>query len=346
MLRWLTFCASWLAIFPLAAVGTAATIDKTNNTDGLNLGSSWVGATVPGSSDVARWSSVVAGANTVSLGADTNWLGIKVTNPGGAVTVNSGNTLTLGGSGIDMSAATTNLTLNCGLTLLSNQAWNLNSPAALTLGGTVGGANVALSKAGSGTANLNSLNTISGSVAVNAGRLVINHPRALGFTAATVASGAQLYIGTASACTNAITLTGNGTDTQGAVRFNGGTAVWSGPITLVNGARIGGYAGSGAYTLSGGIGDALGALGIARPGEQPGPTVVYQAPPAPLKQAVAPAPGPEYAYAWIPGCWTWQGQWVWAAGSWTPLPHPHAVWIAGQWVKRGSRFIWIRGRWQ
>ena len=254
MLRWLTFCASWLAIFPLAAVGTAATIDKTNNTDGLNLGSSWVGATVPGSSDVARWSSVVAGANTVSLGADTNWLGIKVTNPGGAVTVNSGNTLTLGGSGIDMSAATTNLTLNCGLTLLSNQAWNLNSPAALTLGGTVGGANVALSKAGSGTANLNSLNTISGSVAVNAGRLVINHPRALGFTAATVVSGAQLYIGTASACTNAITLTGNGTDTQGAVRFNGGTAVWSGPITLVNGARIGGYAGSGAYTLSGGIG--------------------------------------------------------------------------------------------
>ena len=84
----------------------------------------------------------------------------------------------------------------------------------------------------------------------------------------------------------------------------------------------------------------------ARPGEQPGPTVVYQAPPAPLKQAVAPAPGPEYAYAWIPGCWTWQGQWVWAASSWTPLPHPHAVWIAGQWVKRGSRFIWIRGRWQ
>jgi len=84
----------------------------------------------------------------------------------------------------------------------------------------------------------------------------------------------------------------------------------------------------------------------ARPGEQPGSTVAYQAPPAPLEQTVVPAPGPEYAYAWIPGYWAWQGHWVWVNGTWIPLPCPHAVWVAGHWVKWGHRYIWIRGRWQ
>jgi autotransporter-associated beta strand protein len=254
MLRCFIFCTGWLAVFALAAMGTAATIDKTNNAGNLNLGSSWVGGTVPSSGDVARWSSTVTGLNTVSLGADTNWLGIKVTNPGGAVTVNSGNTLALGGSGIDLSAATTNLTLNCALTLLADQSWDFSSISALTLGGAVGGGPVTLTKTGGGTVNLNALNALSGSVAVNAGRLVLNNQCALGFAAATVASGAQLYIGSATTYTNALTLTGNGTDNQGAVRFNGGTAGWSGPITLAGGARIGGYAASGSYTFSGGIG--------------------------------------------------------------------------------------------
>jgi len=254
MFQRLTVSALLIAAFGLIATGSAATIDKTNNTDYLNLGSSWVGGVVPAAGDIARWSATVTGPNTVSLGADTNWLGIKLTNPGGTVTVNSGNTLALGGSGIDLSAATTNLTLNCGPTLLADQTWNVSSASALTIGGTVAGGPVTLTKVGSGTANLNALNALTGSVAVNAGRLALNNQRALGFTAATVANGAQLYIGTATTYTNALTLTGNGTDTQGAVRFNGGTAGWSGPITLANGARIGGYAASGSYTLSGGIG--------------------------------------------------------------------------------------------
>ena len=98
-----------------AAVG-AATITKTNNVDALNLASSWVGATVPGESDVAQWNSTVTGDNAVSLGADLSWAGIRIANPGGAVTVGAGNTLTLGASGIDMGSATTNLTISAGLT--------------------------------------------------------------------------------------------------------------------------------------------------------------------------------------------------------------------------------------
>ena len=84
----------------------------------------------------------------------------------------------------------------------------------------------------------------------------------------------------------------------------------------------------------------------AAPGEQPGATAVNQSPPPVPVQAVVPAPGPEYAYSWIPGYWTWQGQWVWANGTWLPRPSPHSVWMPGQWVKRGHRYIWIRGGWQ
>jgi hypothetical protein len=82
------------------------------------------------------------------------------------------------------------------------------------------------------------------------------------------------------------------------------------------------------------------------PGAQPGPTVVHEPPPPPPQEIIVPAPGAEYAYAWMPGYWTWQGSWVWLKGSWTPLPCPHAVWDAGQWAKRGHRYIWIRGHWQ
>jgi len=256
--RFTVFMALLVGFVPATTV-SAATITKANNAGNLNLGTSWVGGVVPGMGDVARWTGTVTGPNTVSLGADTNWLGIKVTNPGGAVTVNSGNTLALGGSGIDLSTATTNLTLDCALTLLANQAWNVSSTSALTIGGAVGGANVALSKTGSGTANLNSVNSMSGSVAVNAGYLVLNDQRALGFASATVALNAQLnlgYLAGTATYTNGLTLTGRGPDfaSHGALRLNGGTVVWSGPITLANSARIGGYAGSGNYTFSGGIG--------------------------------------------------------------------------------------------
>ena len=112
----------------------AATRTKANNADALNLTSSWVGAAVPTSSDVARWDSTVTGDNTVSLGATTNWAGIEILNPGGLVTINGAFTLNLGASSIDMSSATTNLTLSpTTLGFTANQAWNLASGRTLTI---------------------------------------------------------------------------------------------------------------------------------------------------------------------------------------------------------------------
>jgi autotransporter-associated beta strand protein len=72
------------------------------------------------------------------LGADLSWAGIKIASPGGLVTINSGNTLTIGASGIDLSTATQDLTLNSGLTLRNTgqQSWTAAAGRTLNVAGT------------------------------------------------------------------------------------------------------------------------------------------------------------------------------------------------------------------
>src|SRR6266571_4670167 len=95
----------------------AVNIYKTNNTANLNTAASWTNNVVPGAADVAVWDNTVPGANTTLLGANLSWLGVRIADPGGLVTINAGSTLTVGASGIDLSAATQNLTLNNGVTI-------------------------------------------------------------------------------------------------------------------------------------------------------------------------------------------------------------------------------------
>lgn len=132
----------------------SATIDKDNNTDNLSDSSSWVGGSPPTSQDVARWGSSVTAANSAALGADLSWRGIVIADPAGAVEIQAGNTLTLGRSGIDMSAATQDLTISSGLSLLTNthQVWNVGTGRSLNLntGTFVRGANATLNVQGGG----------------------------------------------------------------------------------------------------------------------------------------------------------------------------------------------------
>jgi fibronectin-binding autotransporter adhesin len=143
----------------LAPKAGATTRTKANDTTNLNLIGSWSGGVVPGSGDIALWDATVTAANTVSLGANLNFGEIQITNPGGAVTINAGNTLTLSGVsgvGIDMSSATQNLTLNCAITLGAAQTWNVASGRTLTLSGSA-----AINNGG----NLLTINTPSGAFA-------------------------------------------------------------------------------------------------------------------------------------------------------------------------------------
>lgn len=137
-----------------AQTAGAATISKANNATNLNLPGSWTGGVVPGATDVASWTATVAAANSTVLGADLAWRGIEIVDPGGAVTIGAGNTLTLGGNGIDLSIASQDLTISAGLTLATGgQAWNVGSDRLLTLntGVFTRPAGSALSLPGAGT---------------------------------------------------------------------------------------------------------------------------------------------------------------------------------------------------
>ncbi len=128
---------------------------KANNTDALNLVSSW-SAFVPNAGNIAEWNNLVAGPNTTSLGANIAFAGIKISDSAGPVTINGGgNTLTLGAAptDLDLSAATQDLTLNSDLAMSAANVWNVASARTLTLNGIVSGS-VAITKQGAGTAIL------------------------------------------------------------------------------------------------------------------------------------------------------------------------------------------------
>ena len=184
------FRAAALMAF-LSVLTAAAAIDKANNTTNLNLGSSWVSGAAPGGGDVAQWSGTVTGANTTSLGADLAWLGLRLTTPGGPVTINSGNTLTPGASGLDLSAASQDLTLNCALSLGTSQSWPVAGSRVLTLGNGVSGtALLTLPGPGAVTFNGGTGATYTlGTAGAGTGALTANLKGGLGSASLTLRSG-------------------------------------------------------------------------------------------------------------------------------------------------------------
>src|SRR5690349_25218 len=92
--------AAMLAILVFSATSHALDFIKADNQDSLSLNSSWTNGTPPTAGDVAVWDLNVATAfpQTVALGADASWSGIRIADPAGAVRISPGNTLTLGAS--------------------------------------------------------------------------------------------------------------------------------------------------------------------------------------------------------------------------------------------------------
>jgi autotransporter-associated beta strand protein len=124
-----------LAAGLLVHSGHGATVIKENNATNLDQPDSWIGGVVPGIGDVAQWDSTVTAAQTLSLGSDQSWLGINViTGLGGNLTINSGNSLTLGALGINNTANRT-ITLNNAIALGADQAWSASTGTLIAAGG-------------------------------------------------------------------------------------------------------------------------------------------------------------------------------------------------------------------
>ncbi len=110
-----------------------STIDKADNTADLSRADSWVGSVIPTMLDTARLTGL-SDANLLQLGQDTAWNRIFVGQNRGSVSIGGTHTLALGNGGIDMSAASQNLTLSSNLSLVAgNQNWNVASAKTLTL---------------------------------------------------------------------------------------------------------------------------------------------------------------------------------------------------------------------
>ncbi len=155
------------------------TVTKANNTTNLGATGSWTGGVVPGIYKQAQWNSPVTAANTTTLNTDLDWAGIKIVNPGGAVTINGTSTLGLDDSGVDMTAATQNLAVNCPVELTAPNTFAIATGRTATFNGIISGY-PGITVSGGGTVQLNAANIYSGDTTLSGGTLVANNNSALG----------------------------------------------------------------------------------------------------------------------------------------------------------------------
>ena len=218
--------AGALALAVMAAsfgASVAAHADTYGNNGGttLNLAGSWIDETTgnapaanpPGALDIAQFDShsALTAATLFQLGAPTTWLGLVVQNPGADITIDSGsNALTLGASGVDMSAATQNVTISAStVTLGAAQSWNVTTGRSLTLtsslntngnvltfqgagtsvvSGAVSGTG-GLQMSGTGVVTLSGGNSYSGGTTVNSGTVNYNTASSMGSGLITINGG-------------------------------------------------------------------------------------------------------------------------------------------------------------
>ena len=244
-----------------APVAIAVAVIKANNPTNLVLGGSWLFGVAPTATDLAIWDSTVAAANTTVLGANANWGGIQILNPGGPVAINAGNSLTLGATttDIDMSSAAADLTLNCDLVLGAANVWDVANSRTLTVGGVVSGAQN-LTKQGAGTVILSGANAYSGNTTISAGTLKLGAaeviPNGTGNGNVSISASGQLDLNAFSETINGLTGTGT-VDNTGAgtatltVGDNNAVGTFDGVITNTAGTLSLVKIGTNTLTLSG-----------------------------------------------------------------------------------------------
>ncbi len=208
---------------------TGVTDDFTKAATGstLNAPSAWTGAFVPVDPDTATWNAT-SFAGAMTLGGNQNWGGLVVLNPSGPLIFNGTDTLTLGSSGIDLSASTVNVTLNHPLALDANQTWSVAPGRSLTASAAISGPRN-LTKTGAGGLILSGANTFTGSFTVSAGPATITSAAALG-TGATKT--VNVSNGSAGACELRLDGSGGAIALPATVNLN--TSRQSGNGALVN----------------------------------------------------------------------------------------------------------------
>ena len=223
MVRSFCLCAAWLG--SNLSSSWAANVTKLDTTSMAATVANWSAA--PAATDIGEFNGTASAASLAGLtlgGADLTLGGVLFdgTMQGPAI-VATGNNLILGASGIDLSAANQNVTLNCAVTLGGAQSWNVVSPQTLTVGGIVAITNL-LTINGAGAVTLGGINTGAGGLTISNGFVTIGTNTSAGTGTITLAGGTLVINGLT--ITNAVNVTGAATVTNG-----GSAATFSGNFT-------------------------------------------------------------------------------------------------------------------
>lgn len=162
------------------------------------------------------------------------------------------------------SAVAATASFNQSVTAGAGITMQIGGAGQLSLGGALSGTG-ALNKIDTGTLTLSGANTYTGATTVTGGTLRISHASGLGTTAGgtTVNAGATLDLNAVAVGAEAITLSGIGASTNGALTGTG-TSSLSGAITLAANTSIGGTGNT--LTLSGTISESGGARTLTKLG--------------------------------------------------------------------------------
>jgi len=171
----------WTMLSEVQFFGTGA---KDNNTNALNLATSWTGEQAPVATDVVLFNTTYNSTTALDTGAAVDWAGLKVTGGSGTLTIDpttSANRLGIGSSGIDLSGATRDVRLtDLRLTGSTAQAWSIAPGRSLSVGAdslaqdtgavpTVSGSGTLVKEGASTGLTIGSLTSFTGTLSVQAG---------------------------------------------------------------------------------------------------------------------------------------------------------------------------------
>ena len=172
-LRSLSFGAILCVLAASVTTALGANIYKASTGTFLPVTAAWTGGVVPGASDIATWKTGSLGGG-LKINAAVSWLGISITNATADITFSNAGPLTLGASGMDLSASLVNLTMSTPVILGASQTWSVNAGKTFSMSGVVSGSQ-SLTKAGAGLLILTNANTFSGGTTVSNGTLALDY---------------------------------------------------------------------------------------------------------------------------------------------------------------------------
>ena len=220
----------------------AANVIKLDTPTMSNGAADWSAA--PAATDIGEFDSTVSVANlaAMALGGNVTLGGLQFDGTmQGPLAIASGNTLTLGASGINMSAASQSVTFNNLLALGAGQTWLVANNQTLNVKGVVSGAGFPLTINDGSTANSGSVifntqaNTYTGGTLINGGVVQVGIASSLG-TGAITNNGGILRLPPATALTISVPLYFTGTSMLDLNNITGSPSLngpWSGNGTVI-----------------------------------------------------------------------------------------------------------------